>query len=229
MSAYNEMIDETVATDAGDYTIVAHVHDDGCCDESINLYVGKAADGHHDLIASDNASMWVVGDREDAGRNRDQWVEILERCPNIAPLLAEVRKIDADLADWLDDRYQEANAALVIVERRDYDNGILGWSKVVSCSSHLKDVYDAISEHWDDIDVDDVIIRGVGDCEEVLHLAAVTGDTRTIDGLGDLSAPYYVASYDRETGDGDCGDWEYYSADGRHLTDEDEIFAHANA
>ena len=108
MSNYNEMIGESVATDCGKYEIVAHIYDDGCCDASINLYVGRAADGHHDLIASDNASMWVAGDAEDAERNRDQWREIEERC-DVAPVLEEVRKIDADLADWLAARWTEAD------------------------------------------------------------------------------------------------------------------------
>lgn len=96
-------------TDAGEYELVAIVHDDGHTDESVNLYVGKAADGHHDLIASDNASMWVVGDADDAERNRDQWDTIAERC-DVAPVIDEVRKIDADLADWLNDRYNEARS-----------------------------------------------------------------------------------------------------------------------
>ena len=113
MSNYNETIGEKTYTDAGEYTIVAHVHDDACTDESINLYVGKAADGHHDLIASDNASKWVVGSEDDAERNRDQWDLIAERC-DIAPVLDEVRKIDADLADWLNDRYNEARQEEVV-------------------------------------------------------------------------------------------------------------------
>ena len=96
-----------INTDAGEYTIVALVHDDGEADNSISLYVGKAADGHHDLIASDNASMWVVGDDDDHERNRDQWNAIAARC-DVTPVLDEVRKIDAELADWLAARYAEA-------------------------------------------------------------------------------------------------------------------------
>ena len=98
------------STDAGEYTIVAHVFDDRNCDDSINLYVGKAADGHHDMIASDNASMWVVGDENDAERNRNQWDLIAARC-DVAPVLDDVRKIDSDLADWLANRYDEARRA----------------------------------------------------------------------------------------------------------------------
>lgn len=133
MSNYNEIIGETRYTDAGEYTIVAHVHDDGGSDQSINLYVGRAADGHHDLIASDNASMWVVGNEDDHELNRGQWDAIAERC-DVAPVLDEVRKIDADLADWLGDRYHEATTALVIVKREDYDAGDTSDCTVVNCA-----------------------------------------------------------------------------------------------
>lgn len=105
---YNELIGETRYTDAGEYTIVADVGGGGYGDENVTLYVGKAADGHHDLIASDNASMWVVGDENDAERNRAQWEAISERC-DVAPVIDAVREIDADLADWLATRYDEAN------------------------------------------------------------------------------------------------------------------------
>ena len=103
MSNYN---DETVGTDCGKYEIVAHIHDDGCSDTSINLYVGRAADGHHDLIASDNASMWVVGDADDAESNRAHWELIAERIGDID--FDAIRAIDADLAEWLEDRKAEA-------------------------------------------------------------------------------------------------------------------------
>ena len=218
MNNWNEMIGETCYTDAGEYTIVAHVHDDGCCDQSINLYVGRAADGHHDMIASDSASLWVVGNEDDAELNRDHWDAIAGRC-DVAPVLDEVRKIDSGLADWLGDRYQEATTALVIVKRADYDAYDTSDCTVVNCGE--EDDYDAISEAWDNIGVDDVIIRGLGDREVVMHLASVTHETRTIDGLEDLKAPFYVAPYDREDGDGDCSDWEFYAGDGRRLLTEE--------
>jgi len=221
---YNEMIGEEVYTDAGKYTIVAHVHDDLCTDESVNLYVGKAADGHYDMIASDNASMWAVGNEDDAGINRAQWCTIAARC-DIEPVLAEVRKIDGDLADWLSDRYHDAQTAMVIVAKSDYDNGDISNATVVNCTA--ADDYDAISERWNDIGVDDIIVRGVGEIEDIsaMHLAAVDGDTRTIDGLGDLKADYYASPYCTDEGDGDCGEWEYYSADGRHLSGEEAFGA----
>lgn len=106
MANYNEMVGETRYTDCGEYEIVAHIYDNGCCDTSINLYVGRAADGHHDLIASDNASMWVVGDENDAERNRAHWDLISERIGEID--FDAIRAIDADLADWLEARKDEA-------------------------------------------------------------------------------------------------------------------------
>lgn len=226
MSNYNEMIGETRYTDAGEYTIVALVHDDGCGDQSISLYVGRAADGHHDLIASDNASMWVVGNEDNAELNRDQWNAIAKRC-DVAPVLAEVRKIDADLADWLSARYHDAQTALVIMARADYDDG--NTCNATGVNSSASDLYDAISECWDDIGCDDIIVRGLGDVADLdaVHLAAVDGDTRTIDGLVALRADYYVAPYSSEEGDGDCGDWEYYAIGGRRLT-SDEAFGMAS-
>ena len=219
---YNELIGETRYTDAGEYTIVAHVYDDNCTDESVNLYVGKAVDGHYDLIASDSASMWVVGDENDAGRNRDQWDTIAARC-DVAPVLDEVRKIDADLADWLTARYHDAQTALVIMARSDYDDG--NTCNATGVNSSASDLYDAISECWDDIGCDDIIVRGLGDVADLdaVHLAAVDDDTRTIDGLDSLEADYYVAPYSSGEGDGDCGDWEYYAIGGRRLT-SDEAF-----
>jgi hypothetical protein len=102
---YNEMIGETVFTDGGEYEIVAHIHDDGCRDYSINLYIGKAADGHHALIASDNAGMWLVGSEDDANLNRSHWELIAERVGEID--FDAIRAVDADLADWLEARKDE--------------------------------------------------------------------------------------------------------------------------
>ena len=97
-----------VATCGGDYTLVAQILDDGSCDTSLNLYVGRAPDGHLDLIASDNASMWVVGDADDAGNNHAHWSAIADHCDVDRIVIAGVREIDADLADWLAARYHDA-------------------------------------------------------------------------------------------------------------------------
>lgn len=217
MSNYNEMIGETVGTDCGEYEIVAHIHDDGCSDTSINLYVGRAADGHHDLIASDNASMWVVGNEDNAESSRAHWELIAERIGDID--FDVIRAIDADLAEWLEERKAEAETALLIVDRTSYDNGDMSDCQVVNCKT--EDDYDAISDGWDIIGVGDIIIRGLGERERVMHLAEVTWETRTIEGMADVKADYYVASYSVGGGDGEVDQWEFYAADGRRLTDEE--------
>ena len=221
MSNSNEMIGETRYTDAGEYTIVVDLGGGGYGDNNIALYLGRAADGHHDMIASDNASMWVVGDDNDAVRNYEQW-RTIAACCDVAPVIDEVRKIDGDLADWLDQRHDEACCVLRVGVRSNYDaDGEDALDVYYPCMSG--NVYDAIAEQWDNIYDDCVVSYGLGN--EVIHLAQVDGDVRTIDGLQDLTADYYAAIYDRECGDGDCGDWEYYSADGRHLTGEEAFGA----
>ncbi len=95
----------TVVTDGGEYELIAEVNDEGQCDDNINLYVGRAtSDGHCDLIASDNASMWIVGDADDAERNREHWDTIEAHDLD----MDAVRAVDADLADWLEARRDEA-------------------------------------------------------------------------------------------------------------------------
>ena len=98
-------IGTTRYTDAGEYLLLAEVNSEGCCDESINLYVGRHVKlGHCDLIASDNASCWVVGDADDAARNYEHWQTIKDHGLD----MDAVRAIDADLADWLIARQSEA-------------------------------------------------------------------------------------------------------------------------
>lgn len=214
---YNELIGETRYTDAGEYTIVAHVYDDNCTDESVNLYVGQAVDGHHDLIASDNASMWVVGDENDAERNRDQWDTIAARC-DVAPVLDEVRKIDADLADWLAARFAEARRTVVIYKgdtlRDDgYNDGV-----VVAPAENLD--ADTIKSIWDVLPNECILEIGLVDDKEYAHFAPFDGDgdpskdNRSIDGYADCKAAYYAAPWDAECGDGQCDMWDLYNADG---------------
>lgn len=106
---FYEIEEPVFSTDGGDYTLVAFIAAGGTGDAKIELYVGRAADGHHDLIVSDNASMWVVGDEDDAERNRAHWELINERVGEID--FDAIRAIDADLADWLEDRKAEADEA----------------------------------------------------------------------------------------------------------------------
>lgn len=96
----------TEVTDCGEYTILAQIATGGSADKVIDLYVGRAADGHHDLIATDNATNWLVGDADDAERNRAHWELIAERIGDID--FDAIRAIDADLAEWLEERKAEA-------------------------------------------------------------------------------------------------------------------------
>ena len=207
----------TEVTDCGEYTILAQIATGGSADKVIDLYVGRAADGHHDLIATDNSTNWIVGDADNAENNRAHWELIAERIGEID--FDAIRAIDADLAEWLADRKAEAETALVIVDRMSYDNGDMSDCQVVNCE--IEDDYDAILEWWDSIGVDDIIIRGLGERERVMHLAEVTWETRTIEGMADVKADYYVASYSVEDDDSDVDQWEFFAADGRRLTDEE--------
>ena len=144
----------------GEYTILAQIATGGSADKVIDLYVGRTSDGHHDLIASDNASMWVVGDDNEAESNRAHWDLIAERIGDID--FDAIRAIDADLAEWLEERKAEAETALLIVDRTSYDNGDMFDCQVVNCKT--EDDYDARAEWWDIIGVGDIIIRGLGPC-----------------------------------------------------------------
>ena len=206
-----------VVTDCGEYTILAQIATGGSADKVIDLYVGRAADGHHDLIVTDNSTNWIVGDADDAESNRAHWDLIAERIGDID--FDAIRAIDADLAEWLEERKAEAETALLIVDRTSYDNGDMSDCQVVNCKT--EDDYDAISDLWDIIGVGDIIIRGLGERERVMHLAEVTWETRTIEGMADVKADYYVASYSVEVGDGDVDQWQFYTADGRRLTSEE--------
>lgn len=95
-----------VATDCGDHTLVAFIAEGGDADAKIELYVGRDDDGYYNLIASDNASMWIVGNEDDAELNRKHWDLIAERIGEID--FDEIRAINSDLADWLEDRKDEA-------------------------------------------------------------------------------------------------------------------------
>ena len=129
------VIDEfaTLVTDCGEYTILAQIATGGSADKVIDLYVGRAADGHHDLIATDNSTNWIVGNADDAESNRAHWDLIAERIGDID--FDAIRAIDADLAEWLEERKAEAETALLIVDRTSYDNGDMSDCQVVNCKT----------------------------------------------------------------------------------------------
>jgi hypothetical protein len=208
-------------TDCGDYTLVAHIAEGGDADEHIDIYIGRAADGHHDMIVSDNASMWVVGNDDDAKLNRSHWDLIANRIGDID--FAAISAIDADLAMWLEECKEEAESALCIVRRDEYDDGDMSSCRVINCDNY--DDYDAIYDCWPAINHNDVIVRGLGGGATVLICAMVTDDIRTIDGLQNVKADYFVADYSTDCGIGDCDKWEFYTADGVRLTSTEDIFA----
>ena len=116
---------ETVNTNAGQYTIVALIGEQTHTDDAHRLAVGRAADGHHDVLVSDNASVWVLGNEDDAdcnagmfaalGGSRDTDMdgpnlrnEIADGVRILRDNLDDIRAIDADIADWIADRADEA-------------------------------------------------------------------------------------------------------------------------
>jgi hypothetical protein len=103
---FYEVTAPVFSTDGGDHILVAFIADGGDADARTELYVGRDNDGNHNLIASDNASMWVVGDEDDAERNQEHWKLITERVGAID--FDAIRDIDEDLADWLAARRGES-------------------------------------------------------------------------------------------------------------------------
>ncbi len=97
--------EERILTDGGEYTVVKELKR-FTTDMSIGLCIGRAADGHHDLIATDNSSNWLVGDPDDAERNYNQF-SVIEDAGAVIDIDA-IRAVDAALADYIADRQQAA-------------------------------------------------------------------------------------------------------------------------
>lgn len=99
-------IGETRYTDAGEYLLLVQVNDEGYGDTCLRLYVGRHVTlGHCDLIASDDACCWVVGDADNAERNHDQWSVVDDHGLDFEA----VRAVDPTLADWLAARKAESD------------------------------------------------------------------------------------------------------------------------
>lgn len=216
---------EQVATDGGDYQIIADIADGGEGDRCITVYVGRHLKlGHCDLIARDNSSYWVVGNEDNHGRNRDQWDIIEERCGRID--LQAVRLVDADLADWLADRRKEAEWAIAVYgSEQDY----IGGNK--SCDDYEyiaadadTDIKEVIREHWAEMSYG-IIERGIGDDKAFWHLGAIGCDNA----FWHLGAMAYLAPWDEDDGDGDADEWHYLSADGADIGVAADILANRPA
>lgn len=74
-------------------------------DADINLYEVENADGHHDVMASDNGSVWLVGYENDADVNRAQFQSI-DDVNGESVLWDEIE--DCDLREWITDRRNES-------------------------------------------------------------------------------------------------------------------------
>ncbi len=97
--------ENTILTDGGEYTVVKEL-ERFTTDKSIGLCIGRDADGHYDLIATDNASNWIVGDPDDAERNHNQF-DVIEDAGAAIDIDA-IRAINAELADFVAERQQAA-------------------------------------------------------------------------------------------------------------------------
>lgn len=120
----NYEVNDEIITDGGEYTVIAVIHYEGACDDSINLYVGRHADGHCALIATDNASSWVVGDEYDAQRNYILFDLLGDRID-----IDAIRAVDTGLADWVKERQEAAektSARITRIEQRG-DAQLIDW------------------------------------------------------------------------------------------------------
>lgn len=116
---------DIIHTKAGDYTIVAALGTQTYTDSAHNLAVGRHTDGHYDILVEDNASVWVLGNADDAdcnagmfaalGGSRDTDMdgpglrdEIAEGVRVLRDNLDDIRSVDADIADWIAERADEA-------------------------------------------------------------------------------------------------------------------------
>ena len=116
---------DNIHTNAGEYTIVALIGEQAYTDDAHNLAIGRAADGHHDILVEDNASVWVLGNEDDVdcnagmfaalGGSRDTDMdgpnlrnEIADGVRILRDNLDDIRAIDAGIADWIADRADEA-------------------------------------------------------------------------------------------------------------------------
>lgn len=74
-------------------------------DSDINVYEVEHTDGHHDVMASDNGSVWLVGDENDANTNKSQFCAIIEANGESVEW-DEIE--DCDLREWITDRLNES-------------------------------------------------------------------------------------------------------------------------
>lgn len=116
---------DTYWTNAGHYTVIATIGPQDMTDDCHNLAVARHDDGHCDILVQDNATVWVLGDENDADRNAGQFAtiagsrdtdmdgpnlraEIAEGVEIVRGYIDDIRAVDADIADWIEDRADDA-------------------------------------------------------------------------------------------------------------------------
>jgi hypothetical protein len=73
-------------------------------DSDVNVYEVEHADGHHDVMASDNGSVWIAGDENNSDVNQSQFEQIV-KANGESVLWDEIE--DDDLREWIADRRKE--------------------------------------------------------------------------------------------------------------------------
>ena len=102
------MTEKIVITTCGRYVVIRDCGDYGTGNNKYSVWIGsRCCDGQCDILVSDNASVWVLGDADDADVNRDQW-HAATAGVDADVLIAYGREADPGLGDWLEDRWSEA-------------------------------------------------------------------------------------------------------------------------
>lgn len=96
-----------VTTLCGRYEVIRDCGDYGTGNGKYSVWVGLRSDGQYDMLVSDNGSVWVLGDPDDADSNRKEW-QVATAGVDADVLIAYGREADAALGNWLEDRWAEA-------------------------------------------------------------------------------------------------------------------------
>lgn len=99
----NYKIGDKVETDVGEVEIYDVLAVGGDADDKIEIYEVVHKDGHHEVAVSDNASVWVLGDYDDARHNYELWTVVDDVCG--VDWIDDIE--DDDLREWINDRADE--------------------------------------------------------------------------------------------------------------------------
>ena len=101
------MTGRLVTTLCGRYEVIRDCGDYGTGSGRYSVWIGRRSDGQYDMLISDNASVWVLGDTIDADGNRKEW-QVATAEVDADVLIAYGREADADLGNWLEKLWAEA-------------------------------------------------------------------------------------------------------------------------